>query len=116
MDWKEQAACQHTDPELFFPNEQFPDPKIPQARSVCAVCPVWEPCLAYALENPLLARGIYGGLLERERKNLKRASGNPDPMVANRALAARYGFYQQPLSAAASDGTLLVQVREGFTT
>lgn len=104
------------DTDLWFPNEMFLDPKIPRARAICGVCPVWEPCLKYALENPLIARGIYGGLLERERRNLKRACGHPNPMVRQRAVAARYGFYQQELSAATSDGPTLIQLREGFTT
>lgn len=104
------------DTNLWFPNEHFPDPKIPLARAVCAVCPVWEDCLAWALENPTIARGIYGGLLERERKNLVRTSRHPDQIVRERAIAARYGFYQQSFTAATSDGPTLVQVREGFTT
>ena len=92
------------DVNLFFPNEnpRVNDRRIPRAKAVCAACPVWEDCLDWALENPRIAKGVYGGLLERERRRLARKPRNR--------------FYQQILTAAAVDGTRLVQVREGFTT
>lgn len=78
------------DGELFFPNEQahVNDRRIPRAKAVCSACPVWEDCLDWALENPRIAKGVYGGLLERERKILLR----------RRTLEAGYGLYQQPFS------------------
>lgn len=116
MGWRKRAACADLDVDLWFPNESIHDPKIPRARAICEGCPVWEPCLRYALDNPEIAKGIYGGLLERERRNLDRSGRHPNPMVRERAIAARYGFYQQTLTARTSDGPTLVQVREGFTT
>lgn len=110
MGWRERAACQDLDVELWFPNESTPDPKIPRARQVCAACPVWEPCLEYALKNPTIAKGIYGGLLERERKNLARhAHRHPDPLVRERA---GYGLDYQGLAAPADDSTLIAEFRE----
>jgi uncharacterized membrane protein len=40
------------------------------ARRVCAVCPVRQPCLDYAISNRI-AYGIWGGLTERERRALR---------------------------------------------
>jgi WhiB family redox-sensing transcriptional regulator len=88
MDWRNRAACLGMDTNLWFPNELADDPKTPRARAVCAVCPVWRECLTYALENPKICAGIWGGLLERERKNLERAAvRSPDQLARSRARA-----------------------------
>jgi WhiB family transcriptional regulator, redox-sensing transcriptional regulator len=41
------------------------------AKAVCAVCPVSSDCLEFALRLKV-AHGIWGGLSERERRNLRR--------------------------------------------
>lgn len=66
--WKYQAACQGLPDEMFFP-----PPKIrisPEIRRVCGGCPVRPECLAYALNN--CDDGIWGGLTEAERRQIKR--------------------------------------------
>ena len=69
--WREQAACRHAAPELFFPagttGPAFAE--IEAAKKVCAVCPVSSQCLEFAL----LTRqefGIWGGTTEDERRLL----------------------------------------------
>lgn len=42
-----------------------------RAKGICAVCPVIEDCLEYALETNQRA-GIWGGTSEKERKSLRR--------------------------------------------
>ena len=47
-----------------------------EALSVCAVCPVLDPCREWALQLPALADreiGILGGLLVADRDRLRRA-------------------------------------------
>jgi WhiB family redox-sensing transcriptional regulator len=85
MSWRQRAACAGLDTNLFFPSEKFPDPKIPRARAVCAICPVWEDCLSYALENPTLCGGIWGGLTERERRRQLRLTARRDDLAGERA-------------------------------
>jgi WhiB family redox-sensing transcriptional regulator len=68
--WKERAACQGLPDEFFFP-----PPKVrilQETRRICAGCEVRLDCLAYALNFD--AEGIWGGLSEQERRNLKRRS------------------------------------------
>ena|SRR5690242_10561912 len=67
--WRELAACGGTDLDVFFPER---GESAGPARQVCAVCPVREPCLEYALSNRI-ASGIWGGLTVRERRPLQSA-------------------------------------------
>jgi WhiB family transcriptional regulator, redox-sensing transcriptional regulator len=65
--WREQAACCGTDLDLFYPKRgETAGP----ARQVCARCPVRQPCLEYALSNRI-THGIWGGLTERDRRELQ---------------------------------------------
>jgi Transcription factor WhiB len=67
--WRAFAACRGIDAETFFDEESWPD-----ARRVCAGCPVRSLCLQWALiaEEEF---GLYGGLSPRERELA--ASGRP---------------------------------------
>ena len=73
MDWRHHAVCQDEDPELFFPigNTGPALVQIEEAKLVCQRCPVLEPCLQWALESGQDA-GVWGGLSEDERRELKR--------------------------------------------
>lgn len=64
------ALCPQTDPEVFFP-ERGSSPAA--AKKVCAACEVRPECLALALSLGNVM-GVWGGLTESERKNLKRAA------------------------------------------
>lgn len=62
QDWRERAACQHTDPRLFFGYRHAA-----AAKAVCGGCPVADECLAYALANQEPV-GVWGGLTVEERQ------------------------------------------------
>jgi predicted Fe-S protein YdhL (DUF1289 family) len=64
--WMERAICVTTDPEAFYPEKGG---STRDAKSVCTGCDVSAQCLAYALDNDE-RHGIWGGLSERERRQL----------------------------------------------
>lgn len=66
--WRDRAACRGLDPEIFYP---VSDEDADEAKSICAVCPVREACLEYALANRE-RDGVWGGATERERRRLIR--------------------------------------------
>lgn len=67
------ALCPQTDPEVFFPE---PGGSPATAKKVCGACEARPDCLALALSlGPVM--GVWGGLTERERKRLKRTTGQP---------------------------------------
>lgn len=66
--WKERALCAQTDPDAFFPEMGG---STRNAKKVCLGCDVREECLQYALANDERF-GVWGGLSERERRNLKK--------------------------------------------
>jgi WhiB family transcriptional regulator, redox-sensing transcriptional regulator len=62
VDWKLDAACRGTDPDLFFPERgeaTWP------AKAICADCPVADDCLDAGMWEKF---GIWGGLSERQRR------------------------------------------------
>ena len=65
--WRELAACRGADLEVFFPGR---GESAGPARQVCAACPVRQSCLDYAITNRI-SHGIWGGLTERERRELR---------------------------------------------
>ena len=68
-DWRSAAACQDTDPDLFFPVSGSGKSleQVERAKAICAVCPVRRPCQAFAVRTGQ-AHGIWGGLTEEERR------------------------------------------------
>jgi WhiB family redox-sensing transcriptional regulator len=74
-EWRYDAACTGEDPELFFPVGTSADALIQtrQAKAVCDRCPVRDECLAFAL-NTGQTDGVWGGLSEDERRQLRRRS------------------------------------------
>jgi WhiB family redox-sensing transcriptional regulator len=66
-EWHSRGLCVGEDPKVFFPSYGNPGT---QARQVCAACPVRGECLDYATAADEL--GIWGGLDQQERRNLKR--------------------------------------------
>lgn len=67
-DWMRQAACADMNSDLFFPQRGASTDK---AKAACRACPVRAECLAYAM-NTGERFGIWGGLSERERRQLRR--------------------------------------------
>ena len=73
LTWRSDAECRDLDPNLFFP-VGVTGPAVDQiaaAKEICAICPVRELCLEFAL----LTRqddGVWGGLGETERRRVRR--------------------------------------------
>jgi WhiB family transcriptional regulator, redox-sensing transcriptional regulator len=67
-DWRADALCAETDPELFFPDKGG---STRQAKAVCGRCEVRPECLGEALRNGERF-GIWGGVSERERRKLEK--------------------------------------------
>ena len=66
-EWPGRGLCVGEDPEVFFPSRGDPSTG---ARGICAACRVRDDCLKYAIEADEF--GIWGGLDQDERRNLRR--------------------------------------------
>jgi WhiB family transcriptional regulator, redox-sensing transcriptional regulator len=68
-DWRQLAACRHSDPELFFPVSASGSSldQVTQAKAICAGCPVRRQCLGFALDTRQ-DHGVWGGMSEQERR------------------------------------------------
>jgi WhiB family redox-sensing transcriptional regulator len=66
-EWHSRGLCAGEDPEVFFPSHGHPGT---EARQVCAACRVRSDCRDYATAADEF--GIWGGLDQQERRNLKR--------------------------------------------
>lgn len=73
MDWRHRAACRDEDPELFFPIGTTGPAllQVDEAKSVCGRCNAVDECLTWALSSDQDA-GVWGGLSEDERREVKR--------------------------------------------
>ncbi len=74
VNWRDDAACIHADPDLFFPVSATGSAlrQIDEAKRICQSCPVRTPCLAWALEHGVAA-GVWGGATEEERRAMPRS-------------------------------------------
>lgn len=63
LKWQDDGLCREVDPELFFP-DTYPTT---EAKKVCALCPVIDDCLAFALETDE-PYGVWGGRSPRQRR------------------------------------------------
>jgi WhiB family transcriptional regulator, redox-sensing transcriptional regulator len=88
QDWREQGACLSADPDLFFPisSRGVSTTQINQAKSVCASCPVREPCLSFALDSRQ-EHGIWGGATVDERKRMRRRARRQPARARERTAA-----------------------------
>lgn len=68
--WLENAPCK-AEPDAMFPGDLARD--IEHAKSFCRTCPAVAPCLRWALDTNQ-QHGVWGGLSEAERRNLRRAA------------------------------------------
>ncbi|MFI7708054.1 WhiB family transcriptional regulator [Nonomuraea sp. NPDC049480] len=71
-DWAARAACQDTDPSLFFPITWDGHPGHPEerARRICHACPVQAACLDWALSTGE-PDGVWGGTTPEERRRIR---------------------------------------------
>lgn len=72
-EWRKQALCRDTDPELFFPIGTTGQAllQITEAKNVCHECGVKKECLDFAIETNQDC-GIWGGTSEDERRQIRR--------------------------------------------
>ena len=85
-DWRRDASCRDTNPDLFFPVGTTGPAieQIAQAKAVCAQCEVRMECLEWSMTTGQDA-GVWGGLSEEERRALRRARrrGEASRLVAS---------------------------------
>ena len=89
MAWIEQGRCIGEDPELFFPVGTS-GPALAQAEraiSVCLSCSVRADCLEWALDTCQDA-GVWGGLDEESRREIRRERRKTREIVAEDRLVA----------------------------
>jgi WhiB family redox-sensing transcriptional regulator len=68
LSWRQKGACRGLDPAIFYPTSED---DAAEAKTVCATCPVREPCLEWALANRE-QDGVWGGATEKERRRMIR--------------------------------------------
>lgn len=66
-DWREDAVCAQTDPDMFFPEQGG---NVQSVKQICRACPVAMQCLQFATDN-VIQEGIWGGLGPVERRRLR---------------------------------------------
>ncbi|MGW1543648.1 WhiB family transcriptional regulator [Streptomyces sp. NPDC002309] len=68
--WQAEALCAQTGSDFFFPE---PGSSVREAKRICGLCEMRAVCLDYALTNDERF-GVWGGLSEKERLQLRRTS------------------------------------------
>jgi WhiB family redox-sensing transcriptional regulator len=78
VDWRNHAACREVDPDLFFPlgTSGASVLQIDEAKQICRTCPVYAPCLRWALNSG--DAGVWGGTTEDERRLHRRSRALSD--------------------------------------
>lgn len=73
-DWRADAACRDTDPDLFFPvgTTGLAIDQIDAAKAVCGLCDSQALCLEFALATNQES-GVWGATSEEERRKLRKA-------------------------------------------
>jgi WhiB family redox-sensing transcriptional regulator len=89
-EWSSQSACQYTDPEVFFPEK---GKNANQAKQICRRCPVKGECLEFAVQT-CQEHGIWGGLSEPERRELRRSKGITRPSEPQQIVHGTYNGNQ----------------------
>lgn len=69
--WMDDALCAQADADMFFPEGQ--GASAAEAKRLCALCPVQDECLSFALEHRLYY-GVWGGLTDKQRRRLRRGA------------------------------------------
>ena len=69
-EWHADAGCRGMEPATFVLGRGANAATMNRARAVCAVCPVTEECLAYALAD-MDTVGICGGTTGRQRRSMR---------------------------------------------
>jgi len=83
-EWHGRGLCAGEDPDVFFPSHGDPGA---EARRICGICPVRDDCLEYSIEAD--EDGIWGGLDQGERRNLRRRQRRRAAATPARATGKR---------------------------
>lgn len=68
--WKDRPACEGTDTELWFNEDDKPTyQQYATLKKICKGCPVRQQCLDYALKHDVF--GFWGGTTPRERQRIR---------------------------------------------
>jgi len=68
--WMVSAACRGKT-ELFYPEGE--GLARTEALLLCELCPVVRECLDWALKTGEMTHGVWGGMLPRQRRRVKKA-------------------------------------------
>lgn len=80
-DWRDRAACQWPDRELFFPaSANATRDQCAEALAICGTCRVAPDCLDYALRTRSV--GVWGSTTEFEREVILRRERAAEREVA----------------------------------
>lgn len=79
-DWQERAACARLHGDVFYPDEDATPDLVRAAKHICAGCPVLTSCRAAGLLGD--EHGIWGGLSETDRDDLRADLSNGVPVAA----------------------------------
>ena len=77
--WASQAACTGLT-KLFYPAAENSH-HIAKAKQVCMTCPALEPCRQAGIDGE--ERGVWGGLSERDRRELRNPNRATRPDTIN---------------------------------
>lgn len=93
--WRAHAACRGADTELFHPKRG--DKVRPVIEEYCNNCLVRVQCLEYQLSmtTPATDKGIWGGMSERQRRELRRAREEGREPEPHKDQAERRGDARQ---------------------
>ncbi len=80
-EWRDQAACKGADPDVFFPSAGESRATVAAARKLCDRCPVQLQCREYVLTTPRREDGIWAGLTEKQRREIRRRRGVKDTVL-----------------------------------
>jgi WhiB family redox-sensing transcriptional regulator len=70
QNWRATGLCKGSDPLVFYPPSED-DSQADEAKTICSMCAVRQPCLEFALTTRE-KHGVWGGLTERERRRVLR--------------------------------------------
>ena len=127
-EWRQHAACKGKGPDLFFPHEELENGEIrylnptPEARALCAACPVAEECAQYAVDTNQ-THGLWGGLTVRQRRLItprRSNAGAPRKPIAHGTVSGYYTHQRREIPpcdeckrAAAAHAAQYKQTRRG---
>ncbi len=87
--WRVDAACKYLPTELFFPIGHGPRAQAQTgvAKAVCNACSVRPQCLDYAMAANA-QYGVFGGMSEEERREVRRHVGHGFELAEGRLEAS----------------------------